>query len=374
MSDTEPAGGPSKLANFKAGLGRVKDKSAAAIGNGGDQPEATRIIGGDVWQWNSKTNVYDRVGSTESRTETLNNNYELFSRENPNFVQTNTDLRLVEVPKKVTIPTKFGTTLEVEVSAYTGGEGISVVIAPDGKDDDSVAVERVAPGVFNIAVADGVSGTVLPQLASRVAVRTAVEAMRTSSPSQEIFRLVNERLRRFGVGQMVDKHLAKIQESALRQHGAWVADIAVNKFKKLRADGHIASTTLATVRYDRNAGKINMAIKGDSSVVIFKTDGTFTGYNDEENHQLRFTEDPNQPYQSSGDIVKELPVGSGEVVLVCTDGVTKESLDEINRWIIHYRSQVSTHPPDRVAMAAMRHFAETKGISDDVALVAIYHP
>lgn len=359
MSDSEPTGELSRFAKLKAAVGRSTQ-----------QPEPTRVIGGEVWQFNARTGVYDRAGSIK----TANNDYERFSQENPNFVSTNVELRLVEAPKKVIIPTRFGTTLEVEVSAYTGTEGISAVIAPDGKDEDSVAIEKIASGVFSIAVADGVSGTVLPQLASRTAVRTAVEAMRSTTPSQDIFRLVNERLRRFDTDSMINKRLVGVRAAALKQHNAWIADIAVNKLDKLRQAGSIANTTLAAVRYERSAGKINMAIKGDSSVVIFKTDGTFVAYNDPDNHQLRYSKDPNQPHQASGDIVKEVSVQSGEVVLVCTDGVTKEALSEISRWLVHYKPQVSTHPPDRVAMAAMRHIAETKGIDDDVALVAIHHP
>jgi len=156
-----------------------------------------------------------------------------------------------------------------------------LVVNDNGKGHDTIGVAKNSDGSLSIAVADGVSGGVIPKVASRLIVGMALEDMRQTQP----------------LGQILEHAFVEIQATdipfmARREIQDWETRSRTNPdpIEKTAIDGYIGilkermekddltATTLGLAKYDRVAGRLQIALKSDTSAHIFHADGTVSDF------------------------------------------------------------------------------------------------
>lgn len=273
-------------------------------------------------------------------------------------------------------PLPFEVVHEVSPTDYVA------IFAAIDKEEDAIGVSKRPDQVINIAVADGVSNTLLPKLASRVAIETALDDLDSSSPASLTLRNVFEKLKRQNLDSMVGELVNMLAEKAT-VNPTRLHRVLLDRAERLRKLGHISATTLSLIQYDRQKSSLRIAVKGDSSVVLFRRDGTYKVYTDPENHQIDYQGTRGKYYSTVGDIVESMELDIDDVVMVCSDGVNaynqpegseyKDVFDYINHNLKLARQAQPQQRLDYIPTACLRKLAELEGIHDDVTLGVIQH-
>lgn len=273
-------------------------------------------------------------------------------------------------------PPPFEVVHEVSPTDY-----VAIFAAIDSA-EDAIGVSKRHDQVINIAVADGVSNTLFPKLASRVAIETALDNLDSSTPASVTFRNVFEALKRQNIDSMASEQINMLAEKATVDPTR-LSRIGLYRAEHLRELGHISATTLSLIQYDRKNASLRIAIRGDSSVVVFRRDGTYKVYTDPENHQIDYKSMRGRYYSTVGDIVDSIKLDLDDVVMVCSDGVNaynlpkgseyKDVFDYINHNLKLARQAQPQQRLDYMPTACLRHLAELEGIYDDVTLGVIQH-
>jgi len=147
--------------------------------------------------------------------------------------------------------------------------------------------------------------------------------------------------------------------------------------ERLNAQHAISSTTLAMAQYNKETGHLKIAVKGDSSVVVFRVDGTFIRYYDPDNSQLFYDLDPDLEYSPRGEKIEDIELKPGDVVMMCSDGADEGHyvgiFDELNVRLVAARKKPNSNERlDRVAATVMGEKLAL-GIGDDVSVIMLEH-
>lgn len=297
--------------------------------------------------------------------------YDLFCREHP-YITIDGFQTASFRPEEVTARNQ---TFRIE---HTIGinDRVAVLTAPD-KEQDAIGVAKNPDGTINMAVADGVSNTVLPKFASRTAIQAALEDMRDKPPSTDTFRAAFDKIQQSDLTTMainLDKSInekGKAEQDLIKKQSllSWSS-----KLKKLREKGSIAATTLALAKYDRQNSRLRIAVKGDSSVVVFKADGTYNVYQDPTNQQVHYSLQPTAQYSSEGEITQDLQLNPEDVILLCSDGAEDypEIFENLNALITANRGKQGGDKLDYTATAYVKEQIR-RGLGDDVSVIALHH-
>lgn len=254
-------------------------------------------------------------------------------------------------------------------------DALSFLIVDDSKGHDALGVARNPDGTLAVAVADGVSGGVVPQIASRLAVRVGLDEQRTTSTLQGVFSKVFEALQETDVSLLARKYIQNLEttrKTILDPTKAATIGASLDRLKELFAKGQLSGTTLGVVRYDRDASRLQLALKSDTSVRIFHTDGTVTPYqNPDMSQQLHYDRNPNAAYSHVAETIRDVPLASGDLILVHTDGLKDDVIQELSTKLLAMRT--AGQRLDAVATREVRTMLSQKGVSDDVTAVFVYH-
>lgn len=138
------------------------------------------------------------------------------------YTQVDDDLYLKykkETPDILIEDTQFATSIEDQrsdgkkIEVRTGiTEKISIITAPE-KTQDAVGISVQPDGIVNIAVADGVSNSTVPEAAARTAVQAGLSSMATHSPSVDTFREVFDAIQDVDVPLLVQSKIKTIYKS-----------------------------------------------------------------------------------------------------------------------------------------------------------------
>lgn len=337
------------------------------IGAGG---VAANFQGVDAW-----ISAYQQYKIQEIQANTGKWDYDRFCKENP-YVTIN-GLQMASYQPEITT-TNVGT-FKIEHSVGVN-DRVAVLTVPD-KEDDTVGVVKNPDGTISMAIADGVSGTVLPQFASRTAVWVALEDMKDKPPSSDTFKAAFDKIQESDLTTMasnLDRSIAEkdaIETKINPNSGSGLSNWR-RTLKELGEKGAYANTTLALARYDKQNSRLQIAVKGDSSIIVFKADGTYNVYQDPTNRQIYYNLQPTAQYNKVGEIIQDILLDPEDVVLLCSDGADESSypkiFDNLNNLITTSRGKQSGEKLDFTVTNYIKEQVRT-GVGDDVSAIALHH-
>lgn len=275
---------------------------------------------------------------------------------------------------------------------YIGRDDPVAVLMGIDKEEDAVGLAKTLGGKINIALSDGVSGTVMGEIASRVSVDASLDQLATNPASMDTLKTAFNVLQEEDVPSMVTEVLQETRRQRKQEKDpikGRTLSLWTQKLENYRDKDALTAATLAVAQYDPKTGDISFGVKGDSSVVVFKHDGTFTEYKSPKRPygvpQIQYFSNPNHSYASTGggEVIEHLQLEPQDVVMLCSDGVPDGSygkqnniFQDLNDALVEYRSTRASNPNPRGEFQVI-HFLKDEiaqhGLSDDVSVVAIEH-
>lgn len=303
--------------------------------------------------------------------------YDQFDQEHPAFGTDGT----IELKTHVALEDNVHGDKHRLIESYSPTDYVSMLIVTD-KEEDAAIVAKTLDGRIIVAVADGVSRCALPKVASRTAVESAVRFLKEGRPLHLLFGAVSAKLNSLKLIPMVDDIIAAWKETQART-GSRIVQGMGEDFEKYKTRGHISSTTLAVIDYDRKNSRASLAARGDTRVIILRTDTEPEVIFDPKNNQIVYTGQASAMYSARSDIIKMgVPLSDGDVILVCTDGIfdLPDALLKIRQKVDTARQNNKSLPANqqiRLEYAAVDAVGEIvkagRGVPDDITMVAIEH-
>lgn len=304
------------------------------------------------------------------------NDYLDFCEKNPSLIVR--DIKMNALPQEKVVLSNQSFEIQHQMGVDTR---VSLIFIPDGaKEDDAMGISQTIDGKVNLVIADGVSGSALPRFASRNSREVALEILENGSPSTNVLKAAYDALQNRDLTAMAlveeqrlrDTIRASTEESDKITYNNWLE----NK-KELREKNKIAQTTMIAAQYDRKNDRLAFALRGDSSLVVFRKNMPAKRYLDPTNKQVVYDVQPKAQYQSYGEIVGSLELADDDVILICSDGSDDEHLpnifDELNVVIERARNSNSGERLDIVVTNYMKTKLKENGIADDISILALHH-
>ncbi len=268
------------------------------------------------------------------------------------------------------------------------------IITGVAKAEDAIGI-RDSSKILFFAVADGVSRTICPKVASRVAVETSLLQMQQDKPLSDIFPMVQNNLSGINIQEMAQKEIdaliAKVkqaQQSPPTQTSPQPSgpvtsyrelnsdSMNLDRLLRLQNENALASTTLALARYTKETGRVELALKGDTSAMVIRADGTMHVHKNTNNSSQIHYYPTQQPYEykQGAEQFKEIVLQPNDILVVFTDGVDRlrSPFESIVKTAIEKISPIS-HRYNGLTQAIYNKIVENGELDDDVSVVILQH-
>ncbi len=253
---------------------------------------------------------------------------------------------------------------------------VTILDVPDSKEQDAVAYDigfRKLHTVINIVVADGVTNSVLPEAAARLAVKTSTKHLIGFVPSLDILKGANTAIQNPLIKALAESRIRSYREQAATEQNPikrYQIEGFANRQQELLERGATAATMLAAAQYDREENKLRFAMKGDTSILFFHRDGTYdivvgpesSMYYDEQNPEL----------SDKGINIGEKDLIPGDVVFIQSDGLEKTDgiFDAVGKFINDHQV---IQRLDKEIGAFLKEQIKLSTPDDDITTVIISH-
>jgi|GEM_PF-3625155 len=215
-------------------------------------------------------------------------------------------------PSQKSVETKMSTTHRL--TAFIGLD----------KGEDSVAIATDAQGRVNIAIADGVSNSVVPVVASREAALTAVDGLGNNKTPEEVFREVHDHIQELDIPTYARTYRQSLVALHLQDPSKGIYH-AVTKIDDEIKEGHYAATTLGIVQYNPATGECIGRLKSDTSLAVIRKDGRFEIIeNPDMSRQFMYEANSvDSAYHSDlqSEAAINLQLGDGDIAILFSDGL-----------------------------------------------------
>lgn len=272
---------------------------------------------------------------------------------------------------------------KVDLQTFTAqGQPLSVLAVYESR-EDAVGIAAAPNGTINLVVADGVGNNGIALVASRMAVRGSLNQLAQGTLSEDTLRAAYNAIQSAPVEKIFADEMQRIRgANSGDPDNQQLAEGYIRNKEKLVESGKLASTTLVAAQYDRQQAKLRIGVRGDSSVVVFRQDGTiltFLNPSDAGNltYALSYTpaakREAFKPYNN--DIYQEIDLENDDVVMLCTDGISERSgaYQKIQAHLMKLRTLTLNDRLDQVVVNYIRANLDKCIRGDDVSVVALHH-
>ncbi len=256
-------------------------------------------------------------------------------------------------------------------------EQVSFVIGED-KGEDAIGVSVRPDGIINMALADGMSGSILPKLASRPAVAGALQHMGSNGVSSDTLKAAFDAIQERDLDTITAariraqrEYITNLPHATIGDSRRITAQTMFDRWQEYRRDETYAFTTLVAAQYDKSNNKVQIALRGDSSFVVFKQDGTRVIYRDPRNSEIGYDIRQNATYRPVSETIENITLSKNDVVILCSDGLEDAEIEAISKLVNEKRAQ-GEQRLDVVVTDYVREKMKT-GIGDDVSVIAFHH-
>lgn len=253
---------------------------------------------------------------------------------------------------------------------------ISFLHAKD-KDEDSMGIRRNTDGSFSIVLADGVSGTAISPVASRMFVLDSLGFLEQNEPTQDLFKKVHDMLQEYNAPLVLRAYRKILFDRYLQTKDQFLYTRIEQLDEKASAHSYTAST-LGALKYYPTNGEVKIATKSDVSVLIVRSDGSIESIeNPSGSAQIYYSNDSNHPYRSnpSGEKVRNLKLNDGDMAVMYTDGLgeLKDIKDDLVAFIKQHGGEKRRDILVREYIKDRLRALSVKSPNDDISVAIIEH-